>query len=183
MKKSLVMFMLLAMLSVFSCGCAKEKKFVGSKNTPGYNIDMQIYQSVDEIKDNCTAIVIASYSEDPIDFYEEEWDLHSSRYSLHIEKVLKGDLQEGNKVVFSQMGKPNDDDYETKIKKGKRYLLFLCQKDLESTKGEIIYDAAGVEQGIVEIKNNNKLYSYYDTGIMPEYDGKDLEKLENQIFK
>ena len=51
MKKSLVMFMLLAMLSVFSCGCAKEKKFVGSKNTPGYNIDMQIYQSVDEIKD------------------------------------------------------------------------------------------------------------------------------------
>lgn len=81
------------------------------------------------------------------------------------------------------MGKPNDDDYETKIKKGKRYLLFLCQKDLESTKGEIIYDAAGVEQGIVEIKNNNKLYSYYDTGIMPEYDGKDLEKLENQIFK
>lgn len=39
------------------------------------------------------------------------------------------------------MGKPNDDDYETKIKKGKRYLLFLCQKDLESTKGEIIYDA------------------------------------------
>ena len=67
MKKSLVMFMLLAMLSVFPCGCAKEKKFVGSKNTPGYNIDMQIYQSVDEIKDNCTAIVIASYSEDPID--------------------------------------------------------------------------------------------------------------------
>ena len=182
MKKSLLF--ILSFLLLFSImGCAKQEKFVGSKHTIGFYVEMEFYQSVDEIEARSDAIVIASYSGDPVDFYEEEYDLHSTRYSLNIEKVLKGSLQEGSTVVFSQMGKPNDDNYETKIKKGQKYLLFLGQKDLSATKGEIIYDAIGVEQGIVEINNNDTLYSYFDTGIMPEYDGKKLSNLVAEINK
>lgn len=80
-----------------------------------------------------------------------------------------------------QTGKPDSDEYETKIKKGKKYLLFLAQKDVSLTGGEIIYDAVGVEQGIIEIKENNKLNSYYDEGIMTKYDGESLSKLAAEI--
>jgi len=182
MEKSLICIM--SFLLLFSIvGCAKQEKFVGSKHTAGFNIDMEIYQSVDAIKAQSVAIVIASYSEDPVDFYEEEWDLHSTRYSLNIEKVLKGNLQEDSMVIFSQLGKPNDDTYETKIKRGQKYLLFLAQKDLSSTKGEIVYDAVGMEQGILEIHSNDTLYCYFDIGIMPEYNGEKLSKLEAEINK
>ena len=40
---------------------------------------------------------------------------------------------------------------KVKIKKGQKYLLFLGQKDLSATNGKVIYDAIGMEQGIVEI--------------------------------
>ena len=99
---------------------------------------------------------------------------------MHVEKVLKGELIEGCEITFSQVGKPDSDKYETKIKKDRKYLLFLCKKDIVD---EDVYDATGVEQGIVEIKDNHKLYSYFDEGIMPEYDGKDISKISNEISK
>ena len=63
MKKSFILVM--SFLLLFSIvGCAKQEKFVGSKHTAGFDIDMEIFQSVDEIKAKSVAIVIASYSED-----------------------------------------------------------------------------------------------------------------------
>ncbi len=185
MKKN-IFFSIVAFVLLFSLiGCAKEEKFVGSKDTPDFGYDMTIYQSIEEIKDRSDLIVIAYYDDAPREKYFKDegtgMELYSSRYSLHIEKVLKGAETEGNVITFSQVGKPDSNDYETKIKKGQKYLLFLCQKNLELTGGEILYDATGVEQGIVEIKSNNKLYSYYDEGIMQEYDGVDLSKLEAKI--
>ena len=185
MKKAFLIFMISIMAAAAFFGCAQEEKFVGSKDTPGFGYDMQIYQTVDEIKDSSAEIVIASYSSDPTECYEKDegtgMELYATRYTLDVEKVLKGDLAEADQITFMQTGKPDSDEYETKIKKGKKYLLFLAQKDVSLTGGEIIYDAVGVEQGIIEIKENNKLYSYYDEGIMTKYDGESLSKLAAEI--
>ena len=64
MKKAFLIFMISIMAAAAFSGCAQEEKFVGSKDTPGFGYDMQIYQTVDEIKDSSAAIVIASYSSD-----------------------------------------------------------------------------------------------------------------------
>ena len=187
MKKRILVLIISAILSISVLGCSTEEKFVGSKDTAGFNYLMEVYKSVEEIKLESDLIVIASYSSKPTERCNKDETLGTesywSTYSMNIEKVYKGDVSEGSVITFGQNGKPDSDEYETKIKKDQRYLLFLFQKDTELTNGEIIYDAAGAEQGIVEIKENNKLYSYYDIGIMPEYDGSDFVKLEDQIIK
>ena len=72
MKKAFLIFMISIMAAAAFSGCAQEEKFVGSKDTPGFGYDMQIYQTVDEIKDSSAAIVIASYSSDPTECYEKD---------------------------------------------------------------------------------------------------------------
>lgn len=57
MKKAFLIFMISIMAAAAFSGCAQEEKFVGSKDTPGFGYDMQIYQTVDEIKDSSAAIV------------------------------------------------------------------------------------------------------------------------------
>ena len=61
------------------------------------------------------------------------------------------------------------------------FLLLLAQNDVTLTGGEITYEEVGVEQRIIEIKENNKQYSYYDEGIMTKYDGESLSKLAAEI--
>jgi len=188
MKRKFIIFTMSFLLIFSIAGCAKEEKFVGSKSTPGFHTDMQIYESIEEIENISDLIVIASYSTDPQiithkDAMREDLITYSSQYALKIEKVFKGNTAEESVITFWQYGKPDSDEYETKIKKGQKYLLFLSQKDLEATNGEVIFDATGMEQGIVEIQENNKLYSYYDIGIMPTYNGADFVKLEKELSK
>lgn len=40
-----------------------------------------------------------------------------------------------------------------------------------------------MEQGIVEIKDDNKLYPYTDIGIMKTLNGKDFSEIQNEICK
>lgn len=180
-KKALCFSVIIFMLTITSCS---QEKYVGSKHTEGFSLNMEIYDSVEKMTSTSDLIVIASYSAPPTEYYEKDdetgFELYSTRYILHIEKVLKGDLEEGNEILFSQMGKPGIDEYETKIKQDKKYILFLAQKTLTD---EAVYDANGIEQGILEINENNRLYSYFDEGVMPEYDGEKLSKLEAEINK
>lgn len=185
MKKMIVCSVLLFALLFSAAGCTpeqSEQKFVGSRNTPNIFFEMEPYQTVAAIKEDSDAVVIAHYSEAPKEWKEEAagMELHSSRYMLHVDTVLQGDIKENSNIVFSQVGKPDSDEYETKLKKGKQYLLFLCKKE---TAGEAVYDAAGMEQGIVEIKNNQKLYSYTDIGAMAALDGKDFAVLQQELVK
>ena len=184
MKRAILCFVIPFTL-LFSMGCATEKKVTSSRETVDIIVETNIYQTIDEIQDRSDAIVIASFEEEPAEQYEKDdgtgMELYASRYSLHVEKVLKGEVVEGRDITFLQLGKLDSDDYETKIKKGKKYLLFLHKKDF---KEEDIYDATGMEQGIIEIKEHNKLYSYADEGsIMKTFDGKDLNNILNEISK
>lgn len=103
--------------------------------------------------------------------------LYASQYRLQIDQIIKGECDDT--ILFWQTGKPDSDDYETKIKKDTQYVLFLRQKYGNSTPP--LYDAAGVEQGIVEIKPDNRLYSYTDEGFMANYDAKPTSILMEEI--
>lgn len=71
-------------------------------------IEPVIYQSVEQIKDRSDAVVIAYYNDEPAEQYFKDdgigMELYSSQFSLHVEKVLKGELIEGSEITFSQMG-------------------------------------------------------------------------------
>lgn len=163
-----------------SANSKAQNKHVGSKNTPGLFMDMEIFKNADEIVAQSPLIVIASFSEDPT-VVEETTQigdvLYASHYKLQVEQILKGSCEET--ILFSQFGKPDSDDYETKIKKDQKYLLFLMQKPIDSN--QPIYDAVGLEQGILEIQANDTLYCYYDDGVMPTFDGKPADILLEQV--
>ena len=165
-------------------GCKTEKKSTTEPEFLDMIFEPEIYQTVEQIKDRSDAVVIGYYTDEPAEQYFKDdgtgLEFYTSRYSLHVEKVLKGELIEGSELTFSQMGKPDSDDYETKIKKDRKYLLFLCKKDIPE---EEIYDAAGMEQGIVEINDNNKMYPYGDIGIMKTLNGKDFSEIQKKICK
>lgn len=92
----------------------------------GIEFNLNIYRSIEDIKKDSDLIIIASYSENPIEYQEEGID--SSRYFLQVEKVLKGNIAEGDEIVFSQFGKPDNDEGETKIKKDKNiFFVVPCQ--------------------------------------------------------
>ena len=56
--------------------------------------------------------------------------------------------------------------------------MFLNSKDFN---GETVYDCTGIEQGIFEINDNGKIYTYADFGISAKFDNKDKNELINKI--
>ena len=178
MKKKYLFPAIIILLLLSLVGCVNENKFIGSKDTNGFGCDLNIYESIAEIRDRSIAIVIAHYDSDPFAVYYSDVGLYASRYKLCVEQVFKGEITSGSEILFSQVGEFDSDQYETKIKKNKRYLLFLLRK---STTDEVIYDATGIEQGILEIQDDNKLYSYTNEGIMSTYDGKYLDEIIKDI--
>lgn len=184
-KKVLVIFVIFSIILLTACSRPSDEsskadtKFVGSKHTESIHIDYEIYSSVKEMLQDSDLIVIAHYSDTPnnIKTKSENYTLESSRYNLIIDEVIYGESKAKN-IVFSQMGAFDTDNYETKIKKDKKYILFLKQKP---NIDEVVYDSAGSEQGIVEILDDDTLLSYFDEGISDELNKMKVDKIKSEI--
>ena len=126
-----------------------QTKFVGTRDTPGFCMEMLIFDNAGDVAEFCPAIVIASFSEQPRDvpiystaredakqkeFYEEIkdsiGDRYVTKYQLNIDKVLTGELEDSVITLF-QSGKYGSDYYETKLKPDTKYILFLYKKSYE----------------------------------------------------
>lgn len=169
------------LFSLTSCNKSTIKKYVGSRDTEGFSADMIQYKTVEELKNDSELIVTGYYNKKP-ETVEENFNgeiLYASKYEFNINETIKGEIKE--KVIYvMQTGKPDSDNFETKIKKDSNYILFLNSKDLQGVK---VYDCAGAEQGIFEIKSNNKLLSYVDFGISTKYEDEHKDKLITEIKK
>lgn len=159
-----------------------KSKIVGSRDTLGVFSEMEIITSLKCLVDESELIVTASFSETPQTIGEKaprDRTLYAAQYHLKVEEQLKGECTDT--ILFWQSGKPGSDHYETKIKKNQKYILFLMKKGILSPDGQPIYDAVGVEQGILEVQAGDKLYSYTDQGFMPSYDGQSADSLMQEI--
>lgn len=168
-------------------GCTKKQtdgvsKFVGSRDTEGFSCDLETYEDENKLFTDSELVIIGvvnNVSEVSENFNNEV--LYASKINIVVKEVLKGN-ETIRFVSVLQMGKPDSDDYETKLKIDHEYVLFLNSKAFQ---GETVYDCTGIEQGIFEVDGNNKLYSYVDFGICATFDNKSInmfrEKLEKNL--
>ncbi len=174
--KKIFIFLCIAFLLT---GCARhEAKFVGSRDTKDFFCDIETYQSEEKLVGDSELIILGTVGSALL--VEENFGgeiLYGSKIQVTVKEVIKGREDITNLYVL-QSGRPNSDDYETKLKSGKKYLLFLNSK---SFNGETVYDCTGIEQGIVEIKENGQLYSYADFGVSATLDGKAANTFKKQI--
>lgn len=162
---------------------AENSKFVGSRDTIDFGCDLKIYTDADMLCDESEIVVLGTVknlTEVSEKFIDET--IYASKISVDIIEVLKGENATKTLNVL-QTGKPDSDNYETKLKKDKNYILFLNSKKFN---GETVYDCTGIEQGIFEIKQDDTIYSYVDFGISATFDGKTKKELkkvaENKIL-
>ena len=78
------MFRCIIRAAIFSCRLCKGKIFVGSQDTLGFGYDMDIYRTVDEIKDRSDAVVIAYYNDEPTEHYFKDDETGMELYSSSI---------------------------------------------------------------------------------------------------
>lgn len=175
MKKLLIM---LCMAVVLLSGCSKnEAKFVGSRDTEGFSCDIEVYENINDLYADSELVVLGtadSMAEVTENFNGEL--LYASKIKFNIKEVIKGDS--GLKTVnVLQTGKPDSDNYETKLNQNGEYILYLNSKTFN---GETVYDMTGIEQGIFEVDKNGKLYSYVDFGVSATLDNKSVSTLKQQ---
>lgn len=175
MKKLLVFLSLVLLLT----GCsASEAKFVGSRDTEDFHYDIETYETETHLMNDSSLVIqgLAGKPEEVTENFNGEI-LYASKIPVTVNEVLKGETN--SKTIFVlQTGKPNSDKYETKLDEKKEYILFLNPK---SFNGETVYDCTGIEQGIVEIKENGEMYSFADFGVAKTFDGKSVGSLKQQI--
>ena len=102
-------------------------------------------------------------------------------YNFAVDEVLKGD--ETDVIKFFQLGADGSDNYETKIKKNKNYVLFLTynySREINGTE-EKIYNSISFEQGIFEVNGSGKLKTCTRIGVAPKLDNMNLSSLREKI--
>lgn len=103
-------------------------------------------------------------------------------HTFSVEESLKGN-QVGD-IKFFQLGADDSDEYETKIKKNKTYVLFLTEnytRETETGEKEIIYNSISFEQGIFEVNGAGKLKPCTRIGVAPKLDNMSLANLKLEI--
>lgn len=181
MKLSKTTVFLLAALCLLGLltGCTGKEKYVGSTDTPNYSCNIEIYKSLGQLADDSECIIMGKINEKPTEVTETFDDeiLYASKYKIEIVETLKGDISDPSIDVL-QTGKPDSDQFETKLKEQHAYILFLNSKTFN---GETVYDCAGIEQGIFEIQEDGQLYAYSDMGISLDYDRQSKNRLLSEI--
>ena len=170
---------LLAVIFVGCVGCNRTvlqspvdaASFVGSLDTEGFSLDLPVYDNLQEMTEEADLIVKGSVSNSP-ESYDAGDNITNSLYTVTVNSVLKG--TESKTVAVMQMGEPTSDDYETKLRLGKNYLLFLTKAFTRSTEqgDQTVYAAIGVEQGVFEIAKTGALKAYSRIGMSTKIDGK-----------
>lgn len=181
MKRCIILLCLIVLL----VGCTKKQtagvsKFVGSRDTEGFSCDLEIYEDANKLFTDSELVIIGvvnNITEVSENFKDEV--LYASKINITVKEVIKGS-ENTHFVSVLQMGKPDSDDYETKLKIDHEYVLLLNSKIFQ---GETVYDCTGIEQGIFEVDKNNKLYSYVDFGVCATFDNKSINAFREKIMK
>lgn len=174
----------ISILGIFTfilVGCNSNQptgKFVGSRDTEGYGCDMPRYENLDSLAEQSELIIIGTAG-GPIEVTEQfgEEILYASKIQISVKDVLRG-TDVDNELYVLQTGSPQSDNYETKLKEGKEYVLFLNSKEFN---GDKVYDCTGIEQGIIEIQSGGRLYSYVDFGVGQMVDQMQRSEIEKEI--
>jgi hypothetical protein len=169
------------------------QKIVGSKSLDPI-ATMIAFRSLQDITSMADLIVIGRVTTDG-ELHTEEFNfenaklkekaLWDSTQSIHysvsysqvkVEKVLYGSLR-GRTITLAQLGKPDNNNGETKVKKGDR-MLFILRKDPNTNN---LCSSVDFERGLFTINKDNKLLSLSDDKVVAKYDGIDLSVLIDDI--
>lgn len=75
-----------------------------------------------------------------------------TRTKIKVKEVISGRCK-NDEIIISQLGMLNNDDGETKVKKGKTMILLLNKHPNE----EILYSSVNLNDGIYEVKDSGKI--------------------------
>ena len=166
-------------ITIFLMGCStSEGKFVGSRDTENFSCDVEIYKTEERLIADSELVILGTVGKASL--VEENFageTLYASKVQVTVSEVIKGQNVETSLYVL-QSGMPDSDDFETKLKAGKEYLLFLNSKTFG---GETVFDCTGLEQGIVEVRENGELYCYADFGISATFDGETINAFKSKL--
>lgn len=181
MKAKILCFISALVLSLLISGCQNTPEFVGSLDTEGFSLDAPVYEDLESMVSASELIVLGSLSGEAEIVPGEK--MTTTIYDFAVDEVLKGDST--NTIKFFQLGADGSDNYETKIKKNKTYVLFLTYNySRETSKGEeTIYNSISFEQGIFEVNGSGKLKSCTRIGVAPKLDNMNLSALKEEIQK
>jgi hypothetical protein len=98
---------------------------------------------------------------------------------IQIDETLYGSVPDSKIITLAQLGNPNNDDGETKVKNGNK-MLFILRKN---TSDRITYSSIDNENGLFIINNLNMLTSLSDNIIVSKYDTISVNVLSNDIKK
>ncbi len=103
-----------------------------------------------------------------------------TKNTVLIETILYGE-ESKSEILFSQLGQPESDYWQTKFKKGDKVILFLRNVDGN------LYASVALEEGCFKIIDGEILYSLSNDEVVANYDGKQatvlIEHIENIINK
>lgn len=153
-------------------------KYVGSKVL---NYDKEVYENIDEIIKDTEVVVLAHFVDTPrvlTEHFDYETTLYCTVFNMVVDEVIRGEYNQSS-IPVKQTGLPDSDEMETKVKANQQYVLFLNKEQYDEN--TTVYEPSGIEQGVVMVNNDGTLCSYSDEGFMPQYDGKTLETLKNNI--
>lgn len=180
MKKKMGWFLCVLSALLLITGCSGEPAFIGSLDTEGFSVDVPVYESLESMVDASELIVIGRVDGDAEVIPGEK--MTTTIYPFAVDETLKG--SETKKVQFFQLGADGSDEFETKLKKGRTYVLFLMKnytRETETGETEVIYNSISFEQGIFEVNGAGKLKAYTTLGEAPRMQDMKLSELKEKI--
>ncbi|MBR2405681.1 MAG: hypothetical protein IKB04_01335 [Clostridia bacterium] len=180
MKKRLICFVAVLLLLLPVTGCENNTSlFVGSLDTEGFSLDAPVFNDLNSMVSASELIVIGKTTSEAETIDGDV--MPTTIHTFTVEETLKGDPVES--VKFFQLGAEESDNYETKIKKNKTYVLFLTKNYTRETESgeEIIYNSISFEQGIFEVNDAKKLMPCTRIGAAPQLKDMRLENLRSKI--
>jgi hypothetical protein len=174
MKKVFIVFLVTALFLLTACG-GNETAQTSSDTTETF-IDAAIepFQSFDQLLENSAMVVTGTTTK--IESYlvenpDPDLSFYNTLSNVKVADVLQGDQNVGS-IRLQQMGAPDQQEPERKLKKGGTYVLFLGDKAIDEETG---YWSTNMDEGVFEVIDG-KIHSYSDNPVMQAYNGKTLEE-------
>ncbi len=167
-------------LLLLATGCNGDTSlFVGSLDTEGFSLDAPVFNDLESMV-SASELIVVGKSTSNAETVEGD-KMTTTIHTFTVEETLKGETVES--VKFFQLGTEESDEYETKIKKNKTYVLFLTRNYTRETENgeEVIYNSISFEQGIFEINGAGKLKPCTRIGAAPRLKDMSLEDLRLKI--
>ena len=176
MKKGLLILMSLLLLVLPACKADDHAAQMSSDKIEAVQLhaSKETYKSIDQLIENSQNIVIGQVT--VVDSYLVDdpnlrFNYYNTLSSVQTTEWLLGE-QKLESISLKQMGAPDQQEPEPKVKAGSTYILFLSDETPGAKAG---YWATNLCDGVFEIVGG-KVYSYSDNPVMQAYNGKTLEE-------